>query len=85
MSDKANNIKVMVRVRPLNSKEKQEDGTTCVTVEGSGKNSVNIGSRSFCYDWVGGWGTSQQDIFDNIGIPLVNTCLEGELKDVSKT
>jgi hypothetical protein len=77
MSDKANNIKVMVRVRPLNSREKQEDSKTCVEFDESQKGKLILGPTSFTYDWVGGLDTRQQDIYDYIGVPLVNTCLEG--------
>lgn len=52
--DKANNIKVMVRVRPLNSREKNEDGKVCVEFDDSNKGRLVLGPKSFNYDWVGG-------------------------------
>ena len=76
--DKANNIKVLVRVRPLNSREKNEDGKICVEFDPLNKGKLVLGPKNFNYDWVGGLDTKQQDIFDYIGVPLVNTCLEGK-------
>lgn len=84
MAGKANNIKVMVRVRPFNSRELKEDGKVCVQFDDNNKGKLGLGPKSFNYDWVGGLETKQQDIFDYIGVPLVNTCLEGNnllLKD----
>lgn len=77
MSESQDNIQVMVRVRPFNSRERNEDASVCVEVDRSCRSKLIIGPKDFNFDWVGGMETTQQEIFDNIGVPLVKTCLEG--------
>jgi hypothetical protein len=77
----ADNVKVMVRIRPPNPKELSEGGRTCVTVNDADTQSVVLeGSpkpRQFAYDWAGGPNTSQQEIFNFVGHQMVETCLAG--------
>lgn len=82
--DKDDNIKVMVRVRPLSQKEIQEGSKLCVAFEQYNSNSVILDcvqeQKNFSFDWVGGLSTTQEDIFTHVGLPLVKTCLEGNLQ-----
>ena len=72
------NIQVMVRVRPLNSRESAEE--TCLGVDQQ-SNKIVLDAKPeqkvFIFDWVGGESTKQEEIFDVIGKPMVQTCLEG--------
>jgi hypothetical protein len=78
MSD---NIKVMVRIRPINSREMTEGGRTCVGVNEGDAKSISLDGnpkpRNFAYDWSGGSNTSQQEVFNFIGRQMVDTCLGG--------
>ena len=53
----ANNIQVIVRVRPLNGKESSENSDMCVFFDPDHQNQVILDSKpdpkSFRYDWVG--------------------------------
>jgi len=72
------NIQVMVRVRPLNNKESAEE--SCVAVQPE-LNQIILDAKPeqklFTFDWVGGESTTQEQIFDVVGKPMVQTCLEG--------
>lgn len=54
----ADNIQVMVRVRPLNDREKREGAKSCIILEDETPNSITIDakpeSKSFKFDFVGG-------------------------------
>lgn len=75
------NIKVMVRIRPSNSREMAEGGRTCVGVDQRDTKSISLDGnpkpRHFAYDWTGGPNTSQQEVFNYIGRQMVDTCLAG--------
>jgi kinesin family protein 15 len=79
--DKDDNIKVMVRVRPLSQKEIDEGSKLCVSFEQYTSNTVILDcvpeQKNFAFDWVGDLSTTQEDIFTHVGLPLVQTCLEG--------
>ena len=34
-------------------------------------------SKYFSYDWVASRSSSQEDMFKQIGLPMIDTCLEG--------
>jgi hypothetical protein len=80
--EKSDNIKVMVRVRPLSNKEIKEGAKLCVSFEQYNSNNILLDcvpeQKSFSFDWVGGLETTQEDIFTHVGLPLVKTCLEGK-------
>lgn len=81
--DKDDNVKVMVRVRPLSQKEIEEGSKLCVKFEQYNSNSVILDcvqeQKNYSFDWVGGLTTTQEDIFTHVGLPLVKTCLEGKI------
>lgn len=72
-------IKVVVRVRPRNDREASMGGAICVQPQNS--NSVRLISpaepHAFSFDYVAGEDTSQQDIFEVAGRPIVENCLKG--------
>lgn len=77
----ADNIQVMVRVRPLNNREKEEDSKACVKIDESSSGCIILDckpeQKRFFFDWVGGENTTQQAIFKTVGEPMVAACLEG--------
>ncbi len=85
MSSQSDNIKVCIRVRPLNSRESQEDPKSyiqtipnqpsCLIFFDQKDNKPE--SKVFNFDWVAGEESTQQDIFELIGKPMVDRCLEG--------
>jgi len=81
MDKNSDNIKVMVRVRPLNSRERAEEGKICVILDDYRPNTLTLDAKpepkSFNFDWVGGDNTTQQNIFEAVGKAMVQTCLEG--------
>ena len=71
-------IKVAVRTRPLNKREKAK---ACVSIIANDQNQVMVQSKpeakSFTFDYVADEESSQESIFQNIGAPLTESCLEG--------
>ncbi|KAL2651860.1 hypothetical protein R1flu_019988 [Riccia fluitans] len=68
-------VKVMVRMRPLNAKEEQEEAT--LIVHKVSTNAVALGDQQFTYDSVAGVDASQQEVFNMVGLPMVENCLAG--------
>ena len=77
----ADNIQVMVRVRPLNSRENVEDAKPCIITDDFSSSRLILDTKPeqkiFNYDWVGGENTSQEKIFEVAGRAMVQSCLEG--------
>lgn len=75
------NIKVAVRVRPQNLKERDEfSGKKCIDVDIS-SSTITLDSKpnhkTFTYDFVGDQNISQEEIFEVIGKPIASSCLAG--------
>ena len=74
----AENILVVLRVRPLNGPDSSEN--RCITTE---KATVNIDTRSeikqFVFDYVAGEQEKQDTLFEIAGKPLAESCLKGIL------
>ncbi|KAL4437881.1 hypothetical protein ABPG74_001052 [Tetrahymena malaccensis] len=81
MDKNADNIQVMVRVRPLNDREKREGAKSCIILDDESPNSITIDAKpepkQFKFDFVGGEKTSQEDIFQIAAKPLMMAALEG--------
>ncbi len=45
METESDNIQVMVRVRPLNEREKREDARPCVIIDETNKNTLILDSK----------------------------------------
>ena len=77
----ADNIQVMVRIRPLNSRERAEESKSCIILDEDNPNTMILDAKPeqkiFNFDWVGGESTNQIQIFDVVGRPMIATCLEG--------
>jgi len=71
-------IQVVCRIRPSNS----NDGSSrkLVTVD-KNSNSVIVNSKPeskvFSFDFVGGEDTSQEEIFQVVGVPITEACIQG--------
>lgn len=78
-------VQVMVRVRPLSATENAEGAnSTCVDILGLNQIRVTLKHRSdrpdrneFRFDQVLGPSTSQQEIFEVAGLPVVENCMNG--------
>lgn len=85
------NIFVLVRIRPPSEKEMREGGDTCVRVEEGRQNAIILETKPepkvFTFDWVAPGNTSQENVFEGVGQPLVTTCLQGKenSRDSAKT
>lgn len=77
------NIRVYVRVRPLNARERESGGTGgsggCLRVLGGGR--VELQSRPeprlFTFDHAADTQCTQQDVFDKVGKPITESCMQG--------
>ncbi|PKA57479.1 Kinesin-like protein KIN12B [Apostasia shenzhenica] len=67
-------VQVIVRMRPLN-KEEEEEGFQIAQKISS--NSISILDQTFTFDSVADASSTQQDIFQLLGLPLVENCLAG--------
>ncbi|CAG9326979.1 unnamed protein product [Blepharisma stoltei] len=80
MADLKDNVKVALRIRPLNSREQQESGKKCVTVH-EFQNSISLETRPepkiFTYDYVADEYVTQEQIFDAVGKPIAKSSLSG--------
>lgn len=77
----------MVRCRPLNEREKKEGAKECIVLDEYNPKYIYLGTKNdqkkFVFDFVGGYNTTQEDIFRIAGKPLTRATLEG--KQIKKT
>ncbi|XP_020217014.1 kinesin-like protein KIN-12B [Cajanus cajan] len=66
-------VKVIVRMRPLNADK--DDGDP--TVQKVSHDSLSINGHNFTFDSVADTAATQLDIFEHVGVPLVEHCLAG--------
>lgn len=81
------NIQVVIRVRPFNSREQATGPKKCyLDISDCSKTEENSKSilldtkpeaKRYNYDWVADQETNQAQIFERVGKPLVMTCIEG--------
>ena len=67
-SNKGECVKVMVRCRPFNSKEKGNGSKNCVVVDNG---------RGFTYDAVYGENSTQREVYDEGAFHLVESVMQG--------
>ena len=77
----SDNIQVMVRIRPLNQRERDDGSRSCVEQEENRKVILDCPQdpKSFYFDYVGGMELRQEQIFNVVGKPLTQACLQGKL------
>ncbi|OIW14678.1 hypothetical protein TanjilG_33020 [Lupinus angustifolius] len=66
-------VKVVVRMRPLCKDKDEEDPI----VQKISTNSLSINGHTFTFDSVADVDATQVDIFDHVGVPVVENCLAG--------
>lgn len=79
-SKEKDNIQVIVRVRPLNEREIMSGARSCLLIEEE-KNKLILeckpDPKTFVFDYIAGEKSNQNDVFQNVGKQLTNSCLEG--------
>ncbi|KAF0935938.1 hypothetical protein E2562_036929 [Oryza meyeriana var. granulata] len=71
-------VQVVVRVRPPSRAEQEDEGAgKDVCVRKTGPGSVEIQGQGFTFDSVADESSTQEDIFQLVGRPLVENCLAG--------
>jgi len=80
----SDNIQVFIRVRPLNAREEAEDNKSCLYLDRKRHTRLVVDpkdgkteSKPFHFDWIAGESSTQQEIFEVIGKPMADTCLQG--------
>ncbi|KAI5076831.1 hypothetical protein GOP47_0008896 [Adiantum capillus-veneris] len=73
--DQDNGVKVIIRLRPCNQKEEAEEATQIV--EKISLDSLSLADQNFTFDHVAGQESSQDAVFEIVGKPLVENCLQG--------
>ena len=74
------NIKVVVRTRPLNKREIASNCgnlVTCSETDRSVLLNCKPESKHFTFDHVAGEDSTQESMFHNVGVPLTESCLQG--------
>eukprot|EP00906_Rhabdomonas_costata_P005169 RCo007756 len=84
MSAAAERVQVVVRFRPENDKEKARGGAMCVTIPRGNSTEVTIdcanpafGQKLFTFDKVFPMDSTQDEVFELIGLPLVDSVVSG--------
>ncbi|KAJ7533748.1 hypothetical protein O6H91_13G062700 [Diphasiastrum complanatum] len=68
-------VKVVVRVRPLSKREELEEESSIV--QQISNCSMLLADQHFTYDAIAGTDSTQQSIFETVGLPMVENCLAG--------
>lgn len=80
---KTETVKVALRVRPLNKREKAINSTECVSIESScnqviiKSQDINSEPKNYCFDYVYGTNSQQNTVYNDIAFPLVESVFEG--------
>jgi len=73
-------IKVYVRIRPLNQKELQqaanEPQTDHIRIDQT-STMIQVAQRQFCFDSVMGMDTTQEQLYEQAGVGVVDSCVAG--------
>ena len=72
-------VKVAIRVRPMNSHEKEQNSTVCVDVD-TANNTVSVTKndcKTFQFDYVYPMETTQRQIYDEVAFPIVDSIFQG--------
>lgn len=80
MGDQKDNVKVAIRIRPFNDKERQEGGKPGIVIQEAYKTiaiEIKNEKKAFTFDFVASEDITQQEIFEKIGKPIAKSCLSG--------
>ena len=82
-SNKTETVKVAIRVRPLNGRERREGNPVCVDANKQ-ENQITVSKgekdsedKTFQFDYVYPPATTQQTVYDEVAFPLVESVFEG--------
>ncbi|XP_057827459.2 kinesin-like protein KIN-12B isoform X1 [Cryptomeria japonica] len=76
VSDKAasdTGVKVIIRIRPMRAEEKE----VTQVVHMLSPNTITVIDQQFSFDAVAGMDSTQKEIFEMVGLPLVENCMAG--------
>lgn len=78
-SNSKDNVKVVLRVRPLNDDEIQHGSNKCVVVNDDTSLTIDCKPepKTFNYDYIVNEEETQESVFVNVARPIVDYCLEG--------
>ena len=81
MKPKSECVKVAIRVRPMNAREKAEKSTICVEVDEQ-NNTVAVTSqksdtKTFQFDYVYPMDSTQRRVYDEVAFPIVDSIFQG--------
>jgi len=81
--NKTETVKVAIRVRPMNARERKEGNQVVVEVDKQ-ENAITVikpdgsnDNKTFNYDYVYPPATIQRDIYDEVAFPLVESVFQG--------
>ena len=74
-------VKVAIRVRPMNKREKEEKSVVCVEVDQT-NNTVSVTSpkvdtKTFQFDYVYPMDSTQRQVYDEVAFPIVDSIFQG--------
>ena len=80
-SGKSECVKVAIRVRPMNKREKEQNSRLCVQVD-KDNNTVSVisdknESKTFPFDYVYPMETTQREVYDQVAFPIVDSNFKG--------
>ena len=80
-SGKSECVKVAIRVRPMNKREKEQNSRLCVQVD-KDNNTVSVisdknESKTFPFDYVYPMETTQREVYDQVAFPIVDSIFQG--------
>ena len=80
-SGKSECVKVAIRVRPMNKREKEQNSRLCVLVD-KDNNTVSVisdknESKTFPFDYVYPMETTQREVYDQVAFPIVDSIFQG--------
>lgn len=74
------NVKVVIRIRPLNSREVQEGARRCLAAQIE-RSAITLEAKpkpkTYTYDFVADEDISQDEIFQVVGKPITTSCMSG--------
>jgi kinesin family protein 15 len=80
LDEKAENIRVYLRIKPPNDDSASRASSNCLALEPDQSTvTAFTGSKaeSFAYDCVGGPETEQEGVFESVAKPVTEYCLQG--------
>ena len=77
MSSSSSNVRVAVRLRPLNSRERLAGSDELIICDPVNRQIVAGPENCFKYDSVFGADSRQEDLFDELAKPLLDSFIDG--------